>query len=148
LTVELSFIHPSMKMAQLVGRCRSHTQSRIWIDYAGPWKDNGDGTTLWIYLAVESRADAVWAARALAKACSDHYEDFDLWDGSSHIAGSETKRLAHLVDTAEEVTIASQQSVLDAEDALLRSELVIARSRKLLEATEELRYRLVDRGAQ
>ena len=32
---------------------------------------NGDGTTLWVYLQAESRADAMWAAYALGRACSD-----------------------------------------------------------------------------
>src|SRR5262249_48252783 len=107
-----------------------------------------NGAAHWICLDVESRADAIWAAHALASACSDKCEDFDLWDGESYVVGNETKEIFHLTDTAEEVTLASQQSVLDTEEAILRGKTTLARSRKLLDATEGLRNRLVHREAQ
>jgi hypothetical protein len=109
---------------------------------------NRDGNTLWILLDVESRADAIWAAHMLAEACADEYEDYDLWDGPVHVAGNEIKGLSYLADTAEEVAVASQHAVLDAEDVLMRSERAIARSQRLLAATELLRSRLVSRAAQ
>ena len=103
---------------------------------------NDDGTTLWVYLQAESRPDAIWAASALARACSDHYEDFDLWDGSAHVTGAQTKEPSFLSDTAEEVAAASQQSLLETEEAILRSEISLAASRQLLDATAALRTRL------
>jgi hypothetical protein len=108
---------------------------------------NGDGTTLWVYLRAESRADAKWAANALASACSDCFEDYDLWDSKNHLLSAETKLPSYLFsDSAEEVAIASQHSLLDREETLLRSEVALARSRKLLEATAALRDWLTRRG--
>ena len=56
-----------------------HRRTRLSIHLS-----NGDGATLWVYLRTESRADAMWAAYALGRACSDCFEDFDLWDGMNH----------------------------------------------------------------
>ena len=101
-----------------------------------------DGRTLWVYLKAESRADAMCAAHVLWQACSDRFENFDLWDGTTHLLGADTKLSSFLSDRAEEVTGASQQSLLDTEETLLHSEVAVARSRKLLEATAALRDRL------
>src|SRR5690348_9097859 len=49
-----------------------------------------DGAALWVYLQAENRADALWAAGALAEACADCFEEFDLWDGPRHLLRSET----------------------------------------------------------
>jgi hypothetical protein len=105
---------------------------------------NDDGTTLWIYLQSESRADAMWAANALAGACSDCFEDFDLWDGPNHVltVNTEASYFFSFSDRAEEIAAASQQSLLDTEEAILHSEAAVAHSRKLLEATTALRNRL------
>ena len=103
---------------------------------------NWDGATLWVYLQAESRADAMWAAYALGHACSDCFEDFDLWDGTNHLLSTETKFTSFFSDSAEEVAAASQQSLLDVEETLLHSRVAVARSRKLLEATAALRDRL------
>ncbi|HKF63463.1 MAG TPA: hypothetical protein VKB42_18985 [Dongiaceae bacterium] len=107
---------------------------------------NGDGTTLWVYLQAESRADAIWAAYVLGRACSDCFEDFDLWDGLHHLLSADTKFTSFFSDSAEEVAAASQQFLLDTEETLLRSEIAVARSRKLLEATAALRDRLTRAG--
>ena len=103
---------------------------------------DSDGTTLWVYLRAESRADAMWAAYALGHACSDYFEDFDLWDGTNHLLSADAKLSSFFSDSAEEVAAASQQSLLDIEETLLHSEVAVARSRKLLEATAALRDRL------
>src|SRR5215469_15307048 len=50
---------------------------------------NWDGATLWVFLRAESRADAMWIARALADACSGYFDDYDLWDGTSHLRNAE-----------------------------------------------------------
>jgi len=107
---------------------------------------NWDGTTLRVYLQAESRADAMWAAHALAGACSDYFEDFDLWDGTNHLLSADTKLSFFFSYSAEEVAAASQQSLLDTEETLMRSEVAVAHSRKLLEATAALRDRLTRHG--
>jgi hypothetical protein len=107
---------------------------------------NWDGATFWVYLKAESRADAMWAAHVLWRACSDHFDDFDLWDGTTHLLGADTKLSSFLSDSVEEVAAASQQSLLETEDTLLHSEVAVARSRKLLEATAALRDRLAHHG--
>src|SRR5215469_6191511 len=107
---------------------------------------NWDGTTLWVYLRAESRADAMWAANTLAGACSDYFEDFDLWDGTNHLLSADTKLSFFFSYSAEEVAAASQQSLLDTEETLMRSEVAVAHSRKLLEATAALRDRLTRHG--
>jgi len=89
---------------------------------------NGDGATLWVYLRAESRADAIWAANALGSACSDYFEDFDLWDGTNHLLSADAKFTSFFSDSAEEVGTASQHSLLDTEEALLRSKVAVARS--------------------
>ena len=104
---------------------------------------NRDGRTLWVYLDAESRADAMWAANALGGACSDYFEDFDLWDATNHLLSAETKLSPFFFsDSAEEVATASQQSLLDTEEAILHSNVSVAHSRRLLEATAVLRNRL------
>jgi len=105
-----------------------------------------DGVALWVYLQAENRADALWAAWALAEACADCFEEFDLWDGARHLLRSETMTSTFLSDSAEEVSAASQQSLLVTEEALLNSQVAVARSRRLLAATAALRRRLNHNG--
>ena len=103
------------------------------------WFCRFDGATLWIDLRVENRPDALWATDALAAACSEQYEDFELWQGSRYLFGGETRHSRFSLNTGIEVTLASQQSVLETEEALLRSHQTLARSAKLLRATQLLR---------
>jgi hypothetical protein len=103
---------------------------------------NWEGATVWVYLHAESRADVMWAANALAGACSDYFEEFDLWDGTNHLLSADTKLSLFFSDSGEEVAAASQQSLLDTEETLMRSEVAVAHSRTLLEATAALRNRL------
>jgi hypothetical protein len=104
---------------------------------------NGEGSTLWIDLDVESRVEAAWAAYALATACAEEYEDFDLWDGATQLPGREI--LSIFADSAEGVSTATQQAVLDQEERLLRSHAKLAGSRTLLEQTALLRKQLTSR---
>ena len=103
------------------------------------WFSRFDGATLWIDLRVESRPDALWATDALAAACSEQYEDFELWQGSRYLFGGETRHSRFSLNTGIEVTLASQQSVLETEEALLKSHQGLARSATLLRATQLLR---------
>src|SRR5215472_16358397 len=85
---------------------------------------NWDGATLWVYLQVESRADAMWAANALGVACSDCFEEYDLWDGTTLLLSAETKLSSFFFsDSAEEDAITSQYSLLDTMEVLVRSEV-------------------------
>jgi len=99
-----------------------------------------DGATLWLYLYAESRADAMWAANALGGACSDCFEDFDLWDGSTQLPGREI--LSIFADSSEGVAAGTQQAVLDLEEMLLRTHEKLARSHTLLKAKALLRRQL------
>ena len=101
---------------------------------------NGEGGTLWINLDVESRVEAAWAASALATACAEEYEDFNLWDGSTQLPGREI--LSIFADSSEGVAAGTQQAVLDLEEMLLRTHEKLARSRTLLKATALLRRQL------
>ena len=101
---------------------------------------NGEGRTLWIDLDVESRVEAAWAASALATACAEEYEDFDLWDGSTQLPGREI--LSIFADSPEGVSVVTQQAVLDLEEMLLRTHAKLACSRTLLKATALLRRQL------
>ena len=101
---------------------------------------NGEGSTLWINLDVESRVEAAWAASALATACAEEYEDFNLWDGSIQLPGREI--LSIFADGSEGFSAVTQQAVLDLEEMLLRTHEKLARSRTLLKATALLRRQL------
>jgi hypothetical protein len=108
------------------------------------WFTRGDGATLWIDLNISSRADALWAADALAAACAEQYEEFELWQGPVYLFGASTRYSQFSLQTAVEVSRQSQQSVLETEEALLESHNSLARSRKLLAATAQLRQQLAD----
>jgi hypothetical protein len=103
------------------------------------WLSSITGKTLWIDLKTETRADALWAADGLAAVCADEYDEFELWHGSTVLLNAETKDSCFSLKTGFEVSLTSQQSVLETEDALLRSHIALAHSRKLLDASAELR---------
>ena len=108
--------------------------------------DDGDGA-LWVYLNADSRADAVWAAYTLARACSDQFDYFDLWGGTNHVLGDSTKAASVLLDTPEEVNLTTQLSLLSYEETILSSKMSLRPHQKLLKATEELRKRLPARDS-
>lgn len=101
-----------------------------------------DGATLWIDLKGMSRADALWAADALASACTEEFEAFELWQGTRLLFGAETRFSYFSLKTGIEVTLASQRAVMETEEALLQSHRALSRSRKLLAVTQELRQSL------
>jgi hypothetical protein len=106
------------------------------------WFSRPDGATLWVELEIESRADALWAADALAAACSEEYQEFGLWHGPTCLFTADTRYSHFSPQSAVEVTLASQRAVLEAEELLQSSNTVLARSRKLLEATADMRKSL------
>ena len=91
------------------------------------------GKTLWIDLKTKTRADALWAADGLAAVCADEYDEFELWQGPTVLLNTATKDSRFSLKIGFEVSLTSQQSVLETEDALLRSHIALARSRKLLD---------------
>jgi hypothetical protein len=101
-----------------------------------------DRAILWIDLNSMSRADALWAADALASACVEEFEAFELWQGTRLLFGDETRLSRFSLETGIEVTLASQRSVLETEETLLRTHRALSRSRKLLARTRELRQAL------
>jgi hypothetical protein len=103
------------------------------------WLSRNRGEALWIFLQVENRADAFWAADSIAAVCADEYEEFELWHGSTFLFSGETKHSCFSLQTGFDVCLASQLSVLETEDALLSSRRALVRSRKLLAAAGELR---------
>jgi hypothetical protein len=103
------------------------------------WFDGPDGESLWIALHFATRSDALWGADALAAACADCYEKFELWERSALLYSGDTKHSVFSLKTSHEVSRAGQQTVLDTEEFLRSSRLAIARSNKLLVATGQLR---------
>jgi hypothetical protein len=59
------------------------------------------------------------------------------------VLGNNTKASSVLLDTPAEVNLANQLSLLSYEETILNSRMRLARSKKLLKATEELRNRLI-----
>ena len=105
-----------------------------------------DSVTAWIELPVDNRAEAFWAAEALGAACSEEYKEFGLWQGQTCLYINETRYSRFSVESAREVTLASQLSVLELEESMCRSRMAIGRSQKLLEMTAEMRRFVRDQG--
>lgn len=106
---------------------------------------NGHGASLWIDLHVEGRIDAIWAAYALAIACSEEYDEFDLWCGADRIVGASIPW--SLPDTVGGIAEATEREVLEREELLQQSHARLAHSRKLLHEIAFLRGRLARRSA-
>ena len=102
---------------------------------------DGDGAALWIDLHIEGRIDAIWAAHALAIACSEEYDEFDLWCGVDRIAGASIPW--SLPDTVAEIAEATEREVLERAELLQQSHGRLAHSPKLA----LLRSRLAHRNA-
>ena len=78
---------------------------------------------------------AVTTADVLCDACSDRCDSFEVWSGARCIVGR-TSRSPRAVDV---IMGRSQQSIVECEDALQRSDWIIASSKKLLDRLDELR---------
>src|SRR5262249_29385837 len=101
------------------------------------------GDTLSIDLNVAERADAIWAAYALAIACSEEYDEFDLLYGAYRLASSHMSRA--VPKTGEQIKEATQRVVVEREELLQQTHARLARSRKLLAETASLLGRLTPR---
>jgi hypothetical protein len=91
---------------------------------------------------IGSDDQALAVAYAVHDACSDAFEDFELWHESRLVAGNAQKRGPRLPAGAAEVTDATQERVLQTEESLLLSRRALTESRRLLAATEDLRKKL------
>ena len=107
---------------------------------------DGDGASLWIDLHIEGRVDAIWAAYALAIACSEEYDEFDLWCGNDRIAGASIPWT--LPETAGQIAEATERLVLERQDLLQQSHARLAHSSKLLHEIALLRSRLARHHAE
>ena len=105
---------------------------------------NNGGSALWVFLDAESRADAAWEAYTLARAVSDYFEDFDLWEGTDHLISASTSDVQFVGLTSDGICLKSQQSLLDREEAIINSKARVARSKKLLQATTRLRSQIAN----
>src|SRR5262249_51751267 len=105
---------------------------------------NNGGSALWVFLDAESRADAVWEAYTLARAVSDYFEDFDLWEDTDHLISASTSDMQFVGLSADGICLKSQQSLLDREEAIINSKARVAGSKKLLQATAHLRSQIAN----
>jgi hypothetical protein len=94
------------------------------------------------HFTVGSDESALAVAYAVHDACSEVFQDFELWQESRQVAGNAQKRGPRPFDSAAEVTAATQQRVVELEEALMTSRQSVAESQKLLAATEALREKL------
>ena len=72
---------------------------------------------------------------ALFDACRDMFTGFEVWRGADCV----TTGAAHDGITLDSITAAQQRRLLDREDRLRQTFLCISHSRKLLDATSQLR---------
>jgi hypothetical protein len=94
--------------------------------------------------SAQSDNEAMAIASGVYNACDDSFQRYELWCGSNRI--TRARRGAQTCERreprAEDIALAHQEIVLDLEDRLQSSFVCMADSRKLLEATAELRRRV------
>ena len=86
--------------------------------------------------------EAVSMADILCDACSDRCSSFEVWEGGHRILAPRTPRFRAGVEGIQE---RRQEAVIEHEDAILRSQWAVARSKRLLEHLTELRALRGDR---
>jgi hypothetical protein len=128
LAEALSYLPPS-DGSNVAGQVAAH---RIYFMFGGHFVAVQD-------FFAESDEGALTLAYALQEACSDGYDDFELWQGARLIAGNAVSRRPQPVQRPEQITARMQDDLLTTEETLLNSRRAIAHSRKLLESTERLR---------
>ena len=99
----------------------------------------GERGFLYFDLPTLPRVDALWAAEALAAALSEEFDSYTLWDRQTQVLHGMTGQAVLTGDTAVAVSAASQRIVLEAEELAVEHSKVLARSRRLLEATAAMR---------
>ena len=86
--------------------------------------------------AEDDRA-AMVVAEHLCDACSDLCASFELWDGGRRVDISFSK-LPRPSVSVEQITLASQASLVRREEAMRNSRWAVARSQRLIEKMESL----------
>ena len=79
--------------------------------------------------------DAIRIAQVLCEACSDRCDSFELWREKRKVDTAQGSQRASLA----ELTQAHQQLVLETEEVIVKSEWVIAQSKRLIECIEHLK---------
>jgi hypothetical protein len=113
----------------------AETHYRLWLE--------ADDGSVSISLKIECMADAFWAAEALAAACAERYTSFELWRGWRIIYGGSTRNCSFTVNPTLALTRATQAEVLEKEELLQASRIAVARGKRMLAMTEQLRQKLV-----
>jgi hypothetical protein len=90
-------------------------------------------------LFAEDDDAAIALSTIVFQACSEVYGGFELWSFARQVMAVTSGRGKLAEIRLDEITSAMQQSVLNFEDSIHRSHLRVARSKKLLDATETLR---------
>jgi hypothetical protein len=98
------------------------------------------------HFTVGSDEAAMAVAYAVQDACSEFYQDFELWQGSRRVVGHVQRGDQRRPDGAAEIAAAAQQQVVEIEESLISSRRCLAESSRLLAATEQLRNRLRQDG--
>jgi len=97
-------------------------------------------------LRAEDDERAIALSTIVFQACSETYSGFELWSFDRRVMAA-TPGVGKVAEIAlEESTREMQQRVLNFEETIQRSHLRVARSKKLLDATEALRG-ILARGA-
>jgi hypothetical protein len=105
------------------------------------WLEADDGS-ISVPLKIECMADAFWAAEALAAACAERYASFELWRGWRIIYGGATRNCTLTLDPSLALARATQVEVLEKLELLEASRVAVARSKRMLAMTEQLRQKL------
>jgi hypothetical protein len=81
--------------------------------------------------------EAMLVAEHLCEACSDLCETFELWQGVRRVDTS-FSRLPHPSVSAEQINLATQNSLIRSEEAMRNSHWAVAQSKRLVERMEHL----------
>lgn len=84
--------------------------------------------------AADDDQAAVTIGEVLCDACSDSCDAFEVWNGNHCIVG----RTSRSPRAADVIMGRSQETIVKCEEAIQRSEWIVARSKKLLERLDEL----------
>jgi hypothetical protein len=111
---------------------------RVWF--------HGEFGFLYLDLPLARRADALWAAEALAWALSEDYGSYALWDGQTQLLHSRTSLAVLTNRTAVRVSRQSHQVVLDALELTATNHKMLARSERFREAMAQIRRIVAEAG--
>jgi hypothetical protein len=79
--------------------------------------------------------DAIRIAQVLCDACSDSCDSFELWQKQRKVDNAQESQLLSLA----ELTQAHQQTAVETEETILKSDWTIAQSKRLIEPIERLK---------